>query len=1184
MKKMKTRRLGVIIGLFLCELTMLAQIAVNNQMAYELGINANQYTEGYKSDNGMGHFEYHSLLGATTPALLVRSTSEPIEWQSASIPKKITSPFIEFLWLASAEAGGRTPVFNLYIENLNRFTFSQGEATSWEKQGPDGAQLKYFHVKSDQHGDTHGYMYLRIPRKWVTPGVPVNLKIEGNGKGGTAWLMVYQIDNICQFLYEKASREGWLDLNLRSGQLTIQSSIKQANKNYQLVIGEEHYKGRLNKEGKSSIALTTANVRNMPWRIDLESALSVSGFNFTGKESFYCLNKNCTITDVNATGTDNNWSMKAQIIYQPELVKQVEKLAGSGISKGTICLMNSSHQDIAWMDDVEKCVVERDTMLISPMINDALTKESYSFDIEDALIIEEYINRHPDKKDDLMQLINDGKITVGGTYTQPYEEMYSGESLARQFYLGKKWLKKELNGYEADTYWNVDVPGRTLQMAQLMSKAGVDKLIISRHAKGVFNWASPDGSAVKTYSSDHYSLDYNGLNRDFYDAAAHIAQAALFWAKGYNDLDSAKAVMPIFSDWDMSPAKDYSELIEQWHRIKYYENEQGQLIQITLPQIKLTTTADFINKISANSSSLQTISGERPALWLYIHGPSHQKAVRASREADRMLINAEKFASFDALTRGSFSLYPEKTLSQAWKAKIYPDHGWGGKNGDITDAIFQAKYEHALAQAQKLTQVATTNIAGRVKTKGKGIPFVLFNGLNWERQSTATVTFKFDDQKMMGIVIRSSGKREVPFQYTSIKKYPSGFLKEITVEVMAQVPALGYSTYYVTSAQTSPKDNKLQSPQQLETDYYQIILANGGISSIIEKATGKELINSDNFLAGDVFTMRSEGNGAGEFVQVQQPSMEGFDKVSTHHPNWVPVADGPLFYELELRQPIRHAVVATSIKIYKHLPRIDFNASLLNWDGELYREFRIAFPLKEEFKQVAYEVPYGILRVGQDEMEGYAGGIAGGKSYNTPCKDIHPRGITNWIGAYNKDLAVVISSSVAAADYIDPINTKATTLQPILLASRHSCHWEGNPYPQTGDHHFAFSLTTTGAGLEEANRKGVEANEPLLVVVEPEQVVKAHLPERMSFLSVTDKDLIISAIKKAEDSDDLIIRCYNTSGKNKEVEINLFKPIKAMEQATLIEESLKPIPTEKGKVNVSVGKYGIETFKVNLDH
>lgn len=899
-------------------------------------------------------------------------------------------------------------------------------------------------------------------------------------------------------------------------------------------------------------------------------------------ESFYALSHDGTIKHIRSTIENNKWTVQAESTYQPEMVRKVLELSISNLANGTICLMNSSHQDIAWMDDVEKCILERDTMLITPMIKDGLAKAQYSFDIEDALMVEEYLQRHPERKTDLITLIDQGKITVGATYIQPYEEMYSGEALARQFYHGKKWLKQELNGYNANTYWNVDVPGRTLQMPQLMAKAGVDKLIISRHAKGVFHWQAPDGSNVKTYSSGHYSLDYNGLNRDFLDAAAHIAKAALFWKEGYNEIDSTNAVMPIFSDWDMSPAKDYSELIDKWHLIKYIENPKRQLQPLQLPKIELTSTSDFIDRIASNSETLQVIQGERPALWLYIHGPSHQKAVKASREGDRSLVNAEKFSVFDALTRGSFVDYPSQELDAAWRSKIYPDHGWGGKNGDVTDAIFEAKYQEALQNSQKLTEKAITNIARRVKVKKKGKPILLFNGLNWKRSAPAHINMNFEAGETTGIVIQDAKGNNVPVQIITSNYYPSGSLRSVTFEILAEVPAMGYSTYYLLTSMKASEPKKTTLNQHIETPFYHIQLKNGGIESIIDKKSGQELINAKNFLAGEVFTMQSEGNGAGEFVQVQQPSFEGFDKVSNHNPEWELIADGAIFTEFKLRQPLKQATIETKLKIYKQLPQINFNVDLLNWTGELYREFRLSFPVASQLKQVAYEVPFGILRVGQDEMEGAAGGEADGMIYDTPCQSIHPRGITNWIGAYNDDITMILSSSVAAADYVDVYETNNINLQPILLASRHSCHWEGNPYPQTGNHHFEFILSSTSDGLTAANRIGIANNEPILVVTNPEPSIKANLPEELSFMSLTDKNTIISSIKKAENADKVIVRLYNTTNSSLNVNLECFRNINKVQRTNLIEEPIENLSHQKNSVILPLGKYEIETIELEL--
>ena len=121
----------------------------------------------------------------------------------------------------------------------------------------------------------------------------------------------------------------------------------------------------------------------------------------------------------------------SQRVYKPHTVDNLLKLADSKLSSGKIFLMNSSHQDIAWMDSPEKCVIDRDTMLLTPLYEKAMNADpTYRFDVEDALMLKEFIQRHPDKKDGISKLLKEGKISCGSSYIQPYEEMYSGESLS----------------------------------------------------------------------------------------------------------------------------------------------------------------------------------------------------------------------------------------------------------------------------------------------------------------------------------------------------------------------------------------------------------------------------------------------------------------------------------------------------------------------------------------------------------------------------------------------------------------------------------------------------------------------------------------------------------------------------------------------------------------------------------
>ncbi len=862
--------------------------------------------------------------------------------------------------------------------------------------------------------------------------------------------------------------------------------------------------------------------------------------------------------------------------------ENIIRLSASKLGNGEILLLNSSHQDLAWMDFLEKCIIERDTMLMTPLLRAAIKDPGYRFDIEDVLMIREYLGRHPESKAQIIQLLKDGRITCGSTYQMPYEEMYSGEALVRQFYLGARWVRENLDGYSPDTYWNPDVPGRTMQMAQIMAKSGTRNLVMSRHEKGVYKWYSPDNSFIYAYSPGHYAEDFLYLGRDFKEASDMLAQKSIYWADGYNDKPGKTPVIPVLSDWDMSPAKDYSALIKEWNSLKTYKDPKGKTVKLNLPEIKLATSPEFISKITESTIELPSIRGERPAVWLYIHGPSHEWALKASREGDIMMTIAEKFSTIDALLQGSFKKYPEERLNKAWESKIYPDHGWGGKGGESTDAIFLAKFRESLAEAKSIADAALNNIASMVRTdQGKGIPVVVFNSLSWMRDDPVSFSLRFDQGSAFGIRLTEASGIEVPVQITESERYTDNSFKKISgVFIARSVPSVGYKTYYVVPSKVQQTETKLQGDNKIiETSFYRVEFGGGGIKSIFDKDLKTELLKTGKISGGDVFTLKSVGNGAGEFADIQKTEMEGFDIVSAHSPDWKLIENGPVYQSFKIRQPVRNAIIENLVKIYKDLKKIDFEVSLLNWEGVLYREYRFVLPLNMENGQVSYEVPFGVLEVGKDEIAG-----AAGERYTTRCSEVHPRGIENWIGASDSRFGVTMSATTAVADYIDPTGFAdgSLPLQAIMLASRRSCHGEGNEYLQTGNHYYSFSVTSHRPGFQNGYKFGRQANEKLMAIVDPVPFVNNFLPVETSFFSVDKENISISAIKKAEDDNETVIRLFETGTGDTQINISSWFTVESAGRTNMIEYERRDVNLKGNSIPFRIGSHSVETFKLRL--
>jgi alpha-mannosidase len=876
-----------------------------------------------------------------------------------------------------------------------------------------------------------------------------------------------------------------------------------------------------------------------------------------------------------------NTSGQEAIKVSNETFEILKKVSESPLSDGDILLSLTTHQDLGWVDEIEKCVVMRDTQWITPFMERLSREETFEMDIEQASIIQEYIIRHPEKKQEITKRLHEGRMLIGATYTQPYEEMYFSESLARQFYLGKLWLKKEFDGYNATSYYNSDVPGRAMQMPQLMAKAGVDNMFISRHERGVFDWYSPDGSKVITYSPGHYIDFYNILGKANEEALRELASQALIWSDGYNDIPGEKTVMPAVLNfefiWDPRPVENLDPFTQFWNKLEAVENEQGEKLSVQLPTIKFSTLDKFFKQIRKSTKQLPSITGERPNVWIYIHGPSHHWALDHSRQADMLLPAAEKFATADALLSGSYSKYPVELFSQAWESKIYPDHGWGGKGGQNTDDIFLMRFADSHEKAERLLDNSLRSLASKVNTTDeKGIPIVVFNSLNWERTSPLTVQMKFDENSAKSIRLYNKTGKEVPVQLDNVNRNDAAYLNSADIIFVASnVPSIGYDTYYIALSDDVNVQKSEVFTTEFENDFYKASLANGGLSSLFDKELGTELIESSFFKAGEIFTMKSEGNGAGEFDAVQQPEMEGFDKTGNYNTEWEMTANGPVFTSYKYRQAIRNAVAELEISFYHQLKKVSFDVNLMNWDGTMFREFRMALPLQIQNGEIAYEAPFGVVEVGKDEMPG-----AAGERYKVACKDLHPRGIENWINASGDEFGLTLSSSVVAMDYIDPTDEglKNTILQPVLLASRRSCHFEGNDYHQTGNHSFTFSITSHKPGWQNGVKPGKEANELLQAIPDPSKYANADLNESMSFLQIDAENVIVSAMKKAENENGVVVRLYNLNEEETEVELRFSEQFEKAWGTNLIEEKEEELEVKDGVIRFKIGNQSIETI------
>jgi len=90
--------------------------------------------------------------------------------------------------------------------------------------------------------------------------------------------------------------------------------------------------------------------------------------------------------------------------------------------------------------------------------------------------------------------------------------------------------------------------------------------------------------------------------------------------------------------------------------------------------------------------------------------------------------------------------------------------------------------------------------------------------------------------------------------------------------------------------------------------------------------------------------------------------------------------------------------------------------------------------------------------------------------------------------------------------------------------------YEPDPTPDIGEQTFTYAIYPHQGNWKETDtaKRGFELNRPLIAT--PMSNHKGDLPPSKSFVKVNPSAVILTCVKKAEYSDDLILRVYESKG------------------------------------------------------
>jgi len=141
-----------------------------------------------------------------------------------------------------------------------------------------------------------------------------------------------------------------------------------------------------------------------------------------------------------------------------------------------------------------------------------------------------------------------------------------------------------------------------------------------------------------------------------------------------------------------------------------------------------------------------------------------------------------------------------------------------------------------------------------------------------------------------------------------------------------------------------------------------------------------------------------------------------------------------------------------------------------------------------------------------------------------------------------------------------------------------------DPHADEGFHQFTYSLYPHGGDWKDAGtgRRGYELNFPLIAF--PVTSHEGVLPSARSLLSVEPDNVILTALKKAEDDDGLVFRFVEFEGKAAAARLRFPIPARSAARVNLLEKGDIPLPLEEGgwRTTLKVHPYEIVTLKAQF--
>jgi alpha-mannosidase len=835
-------------------------------------------------------------------------------------------------------------------------------------------------------------------------------------------------------------------------------------------------------------------------------------------------------------------------------------------------LTGNSHIDAAWLWPWTETVdVVKRTFGTALQLMDEYPQYTYT---QSAAAYNEWIaQKYPWMDDEIKRRIKEGRWEiVGGMWVEPDLNMPDGESLVRQLLVGKRWFKQTY-GVDVRIGWNPDSFGYTWQLPQIYKKSGVDYFVTQKMAWNDTNqlpfkffwWQSPDGSKVLAYFPHDYANDNLNLERLARDYT--IAQKQATGLPGIMDLygigdhggGPTRAILDEGFHW-ANGADHVTPKIEFGTAQPYFTWLEKQ-IATDSPVWDYKSIAKGYSAPTAVPGKVSIPTWKSEMYFEYHRGVMTTQAnhKRNMRESEEQVLNTEKWASLAWLDGVK---YPAAEITEDWKKVLFNQfHDLAAGSGiGVIYKDAQKDYDVVRYSTNEINEHSLGNLVGRVDTSSTGnnqIPVVVLNPLGWERSGDVKFSLRLPSNPYE--VVDAAG-HVIPSQ---IIHNDNTSVTEIVVRV-DNVPALGYKKILVRP-ETAARNQIARKGPAVEQSGESVSLDNGTVRVAVSKASG--CVTSLVEKKSNFETLAS--GACGNQLQFFKDKPKEYDAWNVD-PGTLDVP--PMTIEkADAVEIVGGQSAHPAIRITRHwqsskfVQTLSLNGDEVNVDNEFdWHEAHVllkaAFPLAATSDFATYEIPYGAIDRPTTRNNSWEKA-----QFEVPAM--------RWadLGDGKHGLSVINDTKYG-------YDAVGNLLRLTLLRSP---KWP-DAEADMGHQHFHYSLYPHSGTWKDAMtvRHGYEYNYPLQGVVtapHPGTLAAEH-----SFASVSPENVVLTAVKKAEDAKGLIFRVYEWAGKEATVEFHV-PSSPASATVTNMQETPEgsPLTVTGDVVKAPIHPYEILTIRVD---